>query len=145
LIHIFFFWNSYFLSFQGSLNFGESDVKIHFWSMYGACENLYEFRVTDDIIYQYYPSSQLFKSELCNRYPNMLLRSMVTIWKFKRLNLQLYCHLKKHTTYVVLVLSINLLSFTIIMLPKAALMVEVWISYVLMHFKMFNNMAANRK
>ena len=97
MIHIFFFWNSYFFSFQGSLNFGESDVKIHFWSMYGACENLYEFRVTDDIIYQYYPSSQLFKSELCNRYPNMLLRSMVTIWKFKRLNLQLYCHLKKHT------------------------------------------------
>ena len=31
------------------------------------------------------------------------------------------------------------------MLPKGVLMVEVWISYELMHFKMFNNMAANRK
>jgi hypothetical protein len=30
-------------------------------------------------------------------------------------------------------------------LPSWALMVEVWIGYVLMHFKMFNNMAANQK
>ena len=30
-------------------------------------------------------------------------------------------------------------------LPKEALMVEACIRYVLMHFKMFNNMAANRK
>ena len=30
-------------------------------------------------------------------------------------------------------------------LPKGALLVEAWIGYVLMHFKMFNNMAVNRK
>ena len=36
---------SYFLSFQGSLNFGKSDVKMHFCSTYGAVENLYEFTV----------------------------------------------------------------------------------------------------
>jgi hypothetical protein len=31
--------------FQGSLIFGESDVKMHFCSTYGAHENLYEFTV----------------------------------------------------------------------------------------------------
>jgi len=37
--------HSYFLSFQGSLNFGESDVKMHFCSTYGTRENLYKFTV----------------------------------------------------------------------------------------------------
>ena len=31
--------------FKGSLNFSESDVKMHFCSMYGARENFYEFTV----------------------------------------------------------------------------------------------------
>ena len=40
---------SQFLSFQCYLNFCKSDVKMYFCNMYGARENLYEFRVTDDI------------------------------------------------------------------------------------------------
>ena len=41
--------HSCFLSFQGTLNFGESDVKIHFCSTYGAHENSYEFTVLANI------------------------------------------------------------------------------------------------
>jgi hypothetical protein len=37
------------------------------------------------------------------------------------------------------------ISTAISTLPKGTLMVEVWICYLLMHFKMFNNMATNRK
>jgi hypothetical protein len=56
----------------------------------------------------------------------------------------IFLYLSLLTSYMILLNTsfISQLNYT---LPKGTLMVEVWIGYVLMHFKMFNNMAANQK